>query len=217
MSITSPDARPLPEASASAALRRDESVRQADARDRADMERLIAGQDAALNNLMERHATPIFQFLCRMVGNEADANDLAQETFVRVFRSRTSFRTNERFSAWLYTIAANLARNHFRWRARHPNVSLEAGTGDSGQTLGSMLPANEPVPNEQVLAAERAAAVRAAVGNLPEDLRAAIVLCEWEELSVAEAAAVLETTPKAVESRLYRAREILRERLKPWL
>jgi RNA polymerase sigma-70 factor (ECF subfamily) len=207
MSITNPDAQPSPEASA----------RQAEARDRADMERLMAGHAAALNDLMARHATPVFQFLCRMVGNEDDANDLAQETFVRVFRSRTSFRTSEKFSTWLYTIAANLARNHFRWRARHPNVSLEAETGDSEQTLGSTLPANEPVPNEQALAAERASAVRAAVGRLPDDLREAIVLCEWEELSMVEAAAVLETTPKAVESRLYRARQMLRERLKPWL
>ena len=203
MSITNPDAQA--------------SARQADALDRVDMERLAAGQDAALNDLMERHATPVFRFLCRMVGNEADASDLAQETFVRVFRARASFRTGEKFSTWLFTIAANLARNHFRWRSRHPNVSLEAESPDSEQTLGSTLPANDPAPNEQALAAERAAAVRAGVGKLPEDLREAIVLCEWEELSVADAARILETTPKAVESRLYRARQILRERLKTWL
>lgn len=193
------------------------SARQADARDRADMERLAAGDDAALNNLMERHATPVFHFLCRMLGNEDDANDLAQETFVRVFRARDSFRTNKKFTTWLYTIAANLARNHFRWRSQHPNVSLEAGTGESEQTVGGTLPANDPAPNEQTLTAERAAAVRVAVDRLPEDLREAIVLCECEERSVAEAAAILETTPKAVESRLYRARQILRERLKSWL
>ncbi len=207
MSITSPDAEPLPEASA----------RQTDARDRADMERLAAGHEAALNDLMERHATPMFHFLCRMVGNEDDANDLAQETFVRVFKSCKSFRTNETFSTWLYTIAANLARNHFRWRSRHPNVSLEAESPATEQTLGSTLPADGLAPNEQALAAERAKAVRTAVGKLPEDLREAIVLCEWEELSLAEAAAILETTPKAVESRLYRARQALRERLKSWL
>lgn len=189
----------------------------ADTLDRADMERLSAGHDAALNDLMERHATPVFHFLCRMVSNEDDANDLAQETFVRVFKSRDSFRTGEKFSTWLYTIAANLARNHFRWRNRHPAVSLETKTGDSEQTLGGTLPANEPAPNEQSLAAERATAVRVAVGRLPEDMREAIVLCEWEELSVAEAAAILEMTPKAVESRLYRARQMLRERLKSWL
>ena len=188
-----------------------------DALDRADMERLAAGHDTALNDLMERHATPVFHFLCRMVGNEDDANDLAQETFVRVFRSRSSFRPGEKFSTWLFTIAANLARNHFRWQSRHPNVSLETKTGESEPTLGSTIPANDPTPNEKALAAERAEAVRTAVAKLPEDLREAIVLCEWEEFSVADAAAVLETTPKAVESRLYRARQILRERLKSWL
>jgi len=186
-------------------------------RDCADMERLATGQDTALNDLMERHATPVFHFLCRMVGNEEDANDLAQETFVRVFKSRGSFRTNEKFSTWLFTIAANLARNHFRWRSRHPNVSLETENLETEQTLGSTLPSDSPAPNQQALSAERAAAVRDAVGKLPEDMREAIVLCEWEELSMAEAAKILETTPKAVESRLYRARQILRGRLKSWL
>lgn len=186
----------------------------ADARDRADMERLMAGHDSALNDLMERHATPVFHFLCRMVSNEDDANDLAQETFVRIFKARESFRTGERFSTWLFTIAANLARNHFRWRSRHPNVSLEAETGESEQPLGSMLPANSLAPDEEAFACERAEAVRMAVKNLPEDMREAIVLCEWEELSVAEAALILGATPKAVESRLYRARLMLREDLK---
>ena len=188
-----------------------------DALDRADMERLQAGHDAALNDLMARHATPVFHFLCRMVGNEDDANDLAQETFVRVFKSARSFRSNEKFSTWLFTIAANLARNHFRWRSRHPNVSLEAENAETEQSLGGTLPANSPMPNESAQAEERAVAVRVAVQKLPEDLREAIVLCEWEERSVAEAATILEATPKAVESRLYRARGILRERLKSWL
>jgi len=181
------------------------------------MERLQAGHDAALNELMERHATPVFHFLCRMVGNEDDANDLAQETFVRVFKSCKSFRSNEKFTTWLFTIAANLARNHFRWRSRHPNVSLEAENPETEQSLATTLPANAPAPNESVVTEERAAAVRGAVQALPEDLREAIVLCEWQEHSVAEAAKILEATPKAVESRLYRARGILRERLKKWL
>lgn len=189
----------------------------AETRDRADMERLAAGHDAALNDLMERHATAVFQFLCRMLGNQDDANDLAQETFARVFRARASFRTSEKFTAWLYTIAANLARNHFRWRTRHPNVSLDAETDAAEQTLGDVLPSATPAPNEQALTTERVTAVRAAVNRLPGDLREAIVLCEFEERSVAEAAIILETTPKAIESRLYRARQILRDRLKKWL
>jgi RNA polymerase sigma-70 factor, ECF subfamily len=185
--------------------------------DRADMERLMTGQDTALNDLMDRHAAPVFHFLHRLVGNEDDANDLAQETFARVFRARASFRLNEKFSTWLYTIAANLARNHFRWRARHPNISLTTGTEDPEQSLENILPAQDAAPSEQTLAAERAAAVRHEVSRLAEDLREAIVLCEWEERTVAEAATILKTTPKAVESRLYRARKQLRERLQDWL
>jgi RNA polymerase sigma-70 factor (ECF subfamily) len=83
--------------------------------------------------------------------------------------------------------------------------------------VGEHLPAQTANPLQMVEAEERAAAVRAAVWALPEDLREALVLCEWEDLAVAEAAQVLQTTPKAVESRLYRARQLLREKLKSWL
>lgn len=190
---------------------------EADAQDRADMERLQRGHDAALNDLMERHATVVFHFLCRMLNNEDDANDLAQETFVRVFRAKDSYKPEQRFSTWLFTIAANLGRNHIRWRTRHPNVSLNAESDQTEHTLGDSLISNDPTPNEQSLATERAAAVRAAVHELPEDMREAIVLCEWEERSVVDAAAIIGATPKAVESRLYRARQILRGELKKWL
>ena len=188
-----------------------------DVLDRADMARLVTGQDAALNALMERHATPIFRFLYRMLGSEDDANDLAQETFVRVYRARASYRPEQTFSTWLHTIAANLARNQLRWRSRHPTVSLNAESETTERTLGESLPASVATPAQTAEASERAEAVRAAVQRLPDDLREAVVLCEWEDLAVAEAAAVLNTTPKAVESRLYRARQLLRERLKKWL
>jgi RNA polymerase sigma-70 factor (ECF subfamily) len=189
---------------------------EADELDRADMLRLAAGHDAALNDLMNRHSTPLFQYLCRMLGNEEDAGDLAQETFVRVYRSRKEFRAEKKFTSWLYTIATNLARSHFRWRNRHPGISLEVETGDSGQTLGGTLPSVEQNPGEEAVATERAAAVRRAVRELPEDLREPVVLCEWEERSVAEAAEILGATEKAVESRLYRARQQLRKRLEKW-
>jgi len=191
---------------------------EADAQDRVDMERLQRGQDAALNDLMERHATGVFHLLCRMLNNEDDANDLAQETFVRVFRAKDSYQPKQRFHTWLFTIAANLGRNHIRWRTRHPNVSLNAESSNlSDHTLGDMLVSDGLTPKEQTLATERAAAVRAAVQQLPEDMREAIVLCEWEELSMAEAATVAKTTPKGIESRLYRARQILRGELQKWL
>jgi RNA polymerase sigma-70 factor (ECF subfamily) len=189
----------------------------APALDRADMQRLAGGHDAALNDLMARHARPVFQFLCRMLGNEEDANDLAQETFVRVHQHRASFRPGAKFTTWLYTIAANLARNHHRWVSRHPSISLDAESETTGQSIGDVLPSSEPSPAGAAVAAERAAAVRAAVEQLPADLREVIILCEWQDLSAAEAAASLDTTPKAIDNRLYRARNLLRDRLKKWL
>jgi len=186
-------------------------------RDRADMSRLVAGSDAALNSLMERYGTPAFHFLFRLLGNEADAHDLAQETFVRVYQHRARFKPDAKFTTWLFAIAANLSRNHHRWRARHPNVSLDAPDENADQTLGDRLPGTGSSPENALLAEERGAAVRAAVESLPEDMREAIVLCEWEELAMAEAAEILKTTPKAIENRLYRARKILKEKLRNWL
>jgi RNA polymerase sigma-70 factor (ECF subfamily) len=152
-----------------------------------------------------------------MLGSEDDANDLAQETFVRVYNHRASFKHGARFTTWLYTIAANLARNHRRWLGRHPSVSLDAESENTGQSIGDVLPSTDPPPDSAALATERAAAVRAAVEKLPADMREVIILCEWEDLSAAEAATILDTTPKAVDNRLYRARNLLRERLKQWL
>jgi RNA polymerase sigma-70 factor (ECF subfamily) len=181
------------------------------------MQRLAGGHDAALNDLMARHARPVFQFLCRMLGNEDDANDLAQETFLRVYQHRARFEPGARFTTWLYTIAANLARNHHRWLGRHPKVSLDAESEATGQSIGDVLPSSDPAPDGVAVATERAAAVRAAVESLPADMREVMVLCEWQELSAAEAAAILDTTPKAIDNRLYRARNLLRDRLKKWL
>lgn len=188
-----------------------------DALDRQDMTRLAGGHNGALNDLMERHATPVFHFLCRMLGSEDDANDLAQETFVRVYRSRDSFKSDARFSTWLFTIAANLARNHLRWRARHPNVSLDAESAETEQSLADTLPAPGDAPFAGLESAERAAAVRAAVARLPEEMRETLVLVEWEEKPIAEAAAILNVPARTIESRLYRARQLLRERLAKWL
>jgi len=181
------------------------------------MARLAVGQDAALNDLMERHATPIFHFLHRMLGNEDDANDLAQETFVRVFQHRPSFKPETKFTTWLHTIAGNLARNHHRWRSRHPNVSLDAASEDGDQSLGDTLSAADASPSEAAAQQERAQTVRTAVDALPGDLRKTIIRCEWQDLPVAEAATVLSTTAKAVEAHLYRARKPLRDRLHRWL
>ncbi len=188
-----------------------------DTLDRMDMASLKRGHAAALNSLMERHASSVYYFLFRMLSNEEDANDIAQETFIRVYQSCQSFDTSQKLTTWLFTIAANLARNHIRWRTRHSNVSLDKEGESDEQSLLETLPSSMATPHQEAVSAERVAAVRSAVQSLPEEMREAIMLCEWEDLAVAEAATVLNTTPKAVESRLYRARKLLSEKLKRWL
>ena len=184
-----------------------------DALDRQDMARLASGHDTALNDLMTRHAQRLFHYLIRQLRDESDAEDLAQETFVRVFQHRQKFNPTHRFSTWLYTIATNLVRDRQRWRTRHPQVSLDAENESTGGDLKDKLSATGATPEEKLIGGERAAAVRAAIAKLPEDLRTVILLFEYEEQSQQEIAAVLNCTPKAVEMRLYRARQELRERL----
>src|ERR1041384_5661421 len=189
------------------------STATGDEQDQADMARLAAGHDAALNELMARHSPRVFGYLVRLLGNETEADDLAQETFVRVYLNRARFRPSAKFSTWLFSIATNLARDHFRWRARHPNVSVEADDSEPESGLKQTLAASDPSPAANLEASERAATVRQAVAELPEELRLPLVLAEYEEQSHAEIAVVMDCSPKAVEVRLYRARQQLRERL----
>lgn len=181
------------------------------------MQRLVAGHDAALNELMERHGARLFHYLIRQVQSEEDAADLAQETFVRVYRHRERFDPRHKFTTWLYTIATNAARDRLKWRSRHPELSLQSPAGESGNELGASLPDPRRSPDSELVADERAAAVRQAITDLPEELREALILSEYENLSAAEAGAVLGCTAKAVESRLYRARKELRASLSRWL
>ena len=185
-----------------------------DERDRLDMASLAGGHNAALDDLMERHAGRLFHYLIRSLQDEAEAADLAQETFVRVYRNCSRFKAGSSFSVWLYAIASNLVRDRFRWRKRHANVSLEAENEWTGETLRDTLPAEQSTPGECAQADERAAVVRAAVASLPKELRLPLILAEYEEKSQSEIGAILNCSVKAVETRIYRARKKLRSRLK---
>jgi len=149
-----------------------------DALDRADMERLIAGHEAALNELMERHAGKLFNYLIRCLQNEEDAADAAQEAFVRVYQNRAKFDTSQRFSTWLYAIATNLVKDRYRYRTRHPQVSLDAENEATGSDFRESLPERGPTPSDTLAAEERAEMVRRAVAALPEELRVPILLSE---------------------------------------
>ena len=131
------------------------SAHETDALDQADMARLVEGHEAALNALMERHAGALFGFLCRFVRDEDAANDLAQETFVRVYQHRADFKPSQRFSTWLFTIGGNLARNHLRARSRRPEVPLEASDDDDRPSVADSLPASGNTPDEHALRADR--------------------------------------------------------------
>jgi RNA polymerase sigma-70 factor (ECF subfamily) len=185
--------------------------------DRTDMARLAAGDDAALDDLMGRHAEAVLRYLVRLLHDEAEAEDVAQETFVRVYLHRTKFNPRQKFTTWLYSIATNLARDRQRWRTRHPQVALEAENGGVGGELKDVLPAPGLSPAEAAQAGERAELVRHAVAALPEDLRSPLVLAEYEELAQAEIAEILNCSPKAVEMRIYRARNFLRAKLEKLL
>ena len=181
-----------------------------DEQDVQDMSRLAAGHDAALNELMERHAEKLFHYLVRSLQNEEDASDLTQETFVKVYQSRTRFDPSQKFSTWLYAIASNLVKDRYRWRSRHPQVSLDAEIDATGDSFRNNLPAHDPTPSDGLQRAERADAVRCAVAALPEELRQPLILAEYEERSHAEISEILGCSAKAVETRIYRARQQLR-------
>ena len=175
--------------------------------DEALMRALQSGEDVALNRLMERWQVPLRRFLYRWTQREADAADLAQETFVRIYRHRARFRAGARFSTWMFQIAVNLARDWHRHRRRHPEEPLEAlEEPDSGAS-----------PSVQVTGDERIAEIRRAIANLPDELREAVLLFEYEDRSHAEIAEMVGASPKAVETRLYRARARLRQALSRFL
>jgi RNA polymerase sigma-70 factor (ECF subfamily) len=177
------------------------------------MHRLAHGHDSALNDIMERYRDRLFNFLLRELQNPAEAVDLAEETFVRVYTHRSRYDPRHKFSTWLYAIATNLVRDKYRWRSRHPEVSIEAYAGETGDGWVSNLPDSNPGPGESLDRAERAEAVRDAIAKLPEELRTPLVLSQYEGLPHAEIAEILGCSSKAVEMRVYRARQQLRDAL----
>jgi RNA polymerase sigma-70 factor (ECF subfamily) len=180
--------------------------------DSALMAELAGGVDLALNALMDRWASKLTAFLVKMTGNREVAIDLCQETFVRLYNARKCHRPRGAFSTYLFSIAANLARNHARWKRRHPAVSLDATT-DDGRSLVPESRDPRPGPDEYAGRSERYREVHDALLALPHDLREAISLFVYDGMGYAEIASVADCSPKAVETRIYRARQILKERL----
>jgi RNA polymerase sigma-70 factor, ECF subfamily len=176
------------------------------------MVRLIAGDDLALNELMERWQKALFSFIFRYVGNYTDSIDLTQETFVRVYHHRSRFNFKSKFSTWLLTIATNLCKHHARWRRRHPTISLEDAGG--AEMFDQYLSVSaEEIPSALAGRSELGKLVKEEIEQLPHDLKTAILLFAYENLSYAEIGVIVGCTPKAVETRLYRVRKLLAKKL----
>ena len=177
------------------------------------MARLASDDDLALNALMARWATRVTGYLYKMTGQREAAIDLAQETFVHLYQARGRYKPSGNFSTYLFSIATNLARNHARWRSRHPVVSLDAAKEKGGWEMPEPVDSTRS-PDETIEAAERIREVDEAFQKLPPDLRGAMTLFIYEGMSYAEIATVSNCSPKAIETRIYRARQILKEQLK---
>ena len=176
--------------------------------DIAAMQRLAAGEDLALNELMERWKDKVAAFLLRMTGSHATAADLTQETFVKLYQSRARYQPSAPFPTYLFRIASNLARNHARWRHRHPTVSMDNEDEHVPESLES-----QPGPDEQLEHSDQRQRVETALAALPADLREAMLLFTYQDMSYAEIASAAGCSSKAVETRIYRARQLLRAAL----
>lgn len=189
------------------------------AKDKSDSDLMVElreGRDGALSELIARWEKPLLSFTFRYTQNPDDSADVVQETFVRVYQNRARFRPNARFSTWLFTIAANLCRNRARWRKRHPTVPLEFSLSDGEEAQGGerwLADEQGQSPDESLASQETARAVKAAINELPHDLKTALLLFQYEEMSYQEIAAVVGCSVKAVETRLYRARHRLKKKL----
>lgn len=186
--------------------------------DSAIMLELRSGNMAAFDFLVARYRRPIISFMYRMTRNQAVAEELAQEVFLRVFRSRETYRAEARFSTWLYRIATNLGVNHARDHRRErtaPTVYLDESDPETGTTPD--LPDATPGAETRLLRDERLRQIREHVLALPERQRMAVLMHKYDGMDYREIGQVLKLSESATKSLLFRAYQTLREKLKDFV
>jgi RNA polymerase sigma-70 factor (ECF subfamily) len=182
------------------------------------MLRVKRGDRAAFAQLVEKYKQPVMNFVYRSLRDETEAEDLAQNVFLQVFKSRARYKQTAKFSTWLFTIARNLCLNEIRRRSRHPAESLEETQAENeDQPQRQYEDKKVFLPPENVLHGELAKKIEEALAELPENQRTAILLCRQEELSYEEIAGILNCSLSATKSLIHRGRETLKEKLKPYL
>jgi len=182
------------------------------------MLRVKAGNESAFDYLVQKYRRPMVSFMYRMARNSAVAEDLAQEVFLRVYRSRQSYEASAKFTTWLYRIATNLAVNHAR-DSRHERpevtVSLDESDEETGTTLE--LPDAGPTAEQTLVRRERMMAIRRKVDALPEQQRLAVIMHKYQQMDYKQISEVLKKSESATKSLLFRAYETLREQLKEFV
>lgn len=182
------------------------------------MLRVKRGDRAAFEALVEKWKQPVMNVVYRTLPDATEAEDLAQNVFVQVYRSAHRYRVKARFSTWLFTIARNLCLNEIRRRTRHPAEPLQGTAGEDSELPERQLPdPGAPLPTEELLRGELFRKVDEAIAGLPENQRIALLLCREEELSYEDISDVLGCSLPATKSLIHRARETLKARLKPYL
>ena len=182
------------------------------------MLRVKDGDDSAFEYLVQKYRRPMLSFMYRMARNSAVAEDLAQEVFLRVYRSREKYEASAKFTTWLYRIASNLAVNHARdTRHQRPEntVSLDEPDQESGLTMD--LPDNSLTAEESIVRRERLAAIRQRVEALPERQKMALIMHKYQQMDYRQIAEVLKLSESAIKSLLFRAYETLRVQLKEFV
>jgi RNA polymerase sigma-70 factor (ECF subfamily) len=182
------------------------------------MLRVKRGDRAAFAELVGKYRQPLFNFIFRTLRDETETEDVAQNTFLQVYKSRARYRRTAKFSTWLFTIARNLCLNEIRRRSRHPAESLEETHAEhDDQPQRQYEDKKVFLPTENVLHGELARKIEAALDELPENQRTAILLCRQDEVSYEEIAEILDCSLSATKSLIHRGRETLKEKLKPYL
>lgn len=175
------------------------------------MQRVCRGDQEAFAQLQARYAPRVFGYFCRQLRDRAEAEDLTQEVFLRLYRSRARYEPRARFATWIFHITQNVARNALRSRRRRPCVHLDPDAPATRGLLEGLLLDRAEAPWRPLERDETAGLVRSAVKELGRRQRTALEMHQFEDRTYAEVAAELEMTPKAAKSLLYRARNQLRE------
>jgi RNA polymerase sigma-70 factor (ECF subfamily) len=181
------------------------------------VERVQRGDKAAFNLLVVKYQRKIFRLLSRLIRDQAEIEDVAQEAFIKAYRALPNFRGDSAFYTWLYRIAINTAKNYLVSQGRRAPTSTptdidDAETFDDGDHLRDLN-----TPDSMLVTKQVGEAVNRAIDQLPEDLRTAIVLRELEGLSYEEIAESMQCPIGTVRSRIFRAREAIAQELKPIL